>query len=173
MSSVTGEISITLKDGVTGPAKKINQTLTDMETKSKNAFNSMSNSSKAAGGSVQRTAAQMNNSTAANLGMATSVASVGASMVSLEASMTNVPKRLKAIEMAEVAMARVQDTVSSKQVRLKKQEMALTKARESGKKSAEEIAIVEERITQTHPTCLLYTSPSPRDRQKSRMPSSA
>ena len=27
--------------------------------------------------------------------------------------------------------------------------------------------------TQTHPTCLLYTSPSPRDRQKSRMPSSA
>ena len=27
--------------------------------------------------------------------------------------------------------------------------------------------------SQTHPTCLLYTSPSPRDRQKSRMPSSA
>ena len=25
----------------------------------------------------------------------------------------------------------------------------------------------------THHTCLLYTSPSPRDRQKSRMPSSA
>ena len=24
-----------------------------------------------------------------------------------------------------------------------------------------------------HPSCLLYTSPSPRDRQKSRMPSSA
>ena len=28
-------------------------------------------------------------------------------------------------------------------------------------------------LPQTHPTCLLYTSPSPRDRQKSRMPSSA
>ena len=27
--------------------------------------------------------------------------------------------------------------------------------------------------TQTKHTCLLYTSPSPRDRQKSRMPSSA
>ena len=25
----------------------------------------------------------------------------------------------------------------------------------------------------SHPSCLLYTSPSPRDRQKSRMPSSA
>ena len=28
-------------------------------------------------------------------------------------------------------------------------------------------------IPQTHPTCLLYTSPSPRDRTRSRMPSSA
>ena len=28
-------------------------------------------------------------------------------------------------------------------------------------------------IKQLHKTCLLYTSPSPRDRQKSRMPSSA
>ena len=27
--------------------------------------------------------------------------------------------------------------------------------------------------SQTHPTCLLYTSPSPRDRTRSRMPSSA
>ena len=27
--------------------------------------------------------------------------------------------------------------------------------------------------TKEYPTCLLYTSPSPRDRQKSRMPSSA
>ena len=27
--------------------------------------------------------------------------------------------------------------------------------------------------TDNHPVCLLYTSPSPRDRQKSRMPSSA
>ena len=32
----------------------------------------------------------------------------------------------------------------------------------------------EHPIVRTHPeTCLLYTSPSPRDRQKSRMPSSA
>ena len=30
----------------------------------------------------------------------------------------------------------------------------------------------EKALTVTH-TCLLYTSPSPRDRQKSRMPSSA
>ena len=33
---------------------------------------------------------------------------------------------------------------------------------------------LEEKLKQSQPTsCLLYTSPSPRDRQKSRMPSSA
>ena len=39
--------------------------------------------------------------------------------------------------------------------------------------SPKEIELLEEAPDQTHPTCLLYTSPSPRDRQKSRMPSSA
>ena len=34
MSNVRGEVSITLRDGVSGPAKQINQTLTTMETKS-------------------------------------------------------------------------------------------------------------------------------------------
>ena len=123
MSAVQGEIRINLKDGVSGPARQINQTLTTMETKSKTAFQGMTQSSQAAGNSVKQTAAQTNASTGASLGMATGIASVGASMVSLETSMTNVPKGLKAIEQAEVAMARVQDTVSSKQLRLKKQEM--------------------------------------------------
>ena len=31
----------------------------------------------------------------------------------------------------------------------------------------------EEKLNEFNQTCLLYTSPSPRDRQKSRMPSSA
>ena len=35
------------------------------------------------------------------------------------------------------------------------------------------IEIVEECVFTNPNTCLLYTSPSPRDRQKSRMPSSA
>ena len=41
--------------------------------------------------------------------------------------------------------------------------------------SAEELAsdAVEEAEATGDVTCLLYTSPSPRDRQKSRMPSSA
>ena len=42
---------------------------------------------------------------------------------------------------------------------------------------ATEMGAMQERITSTNKgsitSCLLYTSPSPRDRQKSRMPSSA
>ena len=34
-------------------------------------------------------------------------------------------------------------------------------------------AITKEKVANNLTTCLLYTSPSPRDRQKSRMPSSA
>ena len=33
--------------------------------------------------------------------------------------------------------------------------------------------LVQEAYTKAYSSCLLYTSPSPRDRQKSRMPSSA
>ena len=33
--------------------------------------------------------------------------------------------------------------------------------------------VLEDGLDRLHDTCLLYTSPSPRDRQKSRMPSSA
>ena len=40
------------------------------------------------------------------------------------------------------------------------------------KLSNKEAAIDDADVTR-HRTCLLYTSPSPRDRQKSRMPSSA
>ena len=35
------------------------------------------------------------------------------------------------------------------------------------------IALIWAGLTEIDRTCLLYTSPSPRDRQKSRMPSSA
>ena len=34
-------------------------------------------------------------------------------------------------------------------------------------------SVVKEELSSQDRTCLLYTSPSPRDRQKSRMPSSA
>ena len=45
---------------------------------------------------------------------------------------------------------------------------AIEKIAEVNNNVSRMLAVHEERIT-----CLLYTSPSPRDRQKSRMPSSA
>ena len=41
------------------------------------------------------------------------------------------------------------------------------------KEEVEEIIILTDKIEEEYSVCLLYTSPSPRDRQKSRMPSSA
>ena len=55
------------------------------------------------------------------------------------------------------------------------EEVVLAKAIELGEQLIEAPGkgIVSLREWTTHDTCLLYTSPSPRDRQKSRMPSSA
>ena len=47
---------------------------------------------------------------------------------------------------------------------------AAVEARESGLRVA---IICKSLFGKAHTVCLLYTSPSPRDRQKSRMPSSA
>ena len=41
------------------------------------------------------------------------------------------------------------------------------------KKACEAVGIISREYALPADTCLLYTSPSPRDRQKSRMPSSA
>ena len=42
-----------------------------------------------------------------------------------------------------------------------------------GLRSHDDEDIEPQRVALVNPICLLYTSPSPRDRQKSRMPSSA
>ena len=43
----------------------------------------------------------------------------------------------------------------------------------NGSLSPDELAALEEEVKQNPTICLLYTSPSPRDRTRSRMPSSA
>ena len=50
---------------------------------------------------------------------------------------------------------------------------AFSSTEEKSKASAAELGIDDSRAYATYKDCLLYTSPSPRDRQKSRMPSSA
>ena len=51
-------------------------------------------------------------------------------------------------------------------------QIKLDSAAENGEKSAKRVNSLRNKIDEVL-GCLLYTSPSPRDRQKSRMPSSA
>ena len=62
------------------------------------------------------------------------------------------------------------DTFVTKKQTSERQKAHLKKAREIAKQR--QIKPKNEEINDNH-SCLLYTSPSPRDRQKSRMPSSA
>ena len=118
-------------------------------TTSQTAFRQMSVSSQAATAQVKANAAQLNAARIQTIGMASGVATMGASFVALETSISNIPKRLNAIEKAEVGLARAQDLVANKNTALKKLELSLTKAREKGKKSAIEISLIEEKITNT------------------------
>ena len=54
---------------------------------------------------------------------------------------------------------------------LKEAKLAISKFSEN-EKNPEKIKALKE-VSKAEASCLLYTSPSPRDRQKSRMPSSA
>ena len=56
---------------------------------------------------------------------------------------------------------------------LRKDELAIKKAANRYEEIVKETGELKQQTPNTPNTCLLYTSPSPRDRQKSRMPSSA
>ena len=157
MSAITSNVTVKLEDGVSGPARTMGSSMSQLEQKSKQSFGAMTQSAQRAQGQVKRTAAEMNAARTASIGMAGGIAGLGASFVALETTMTNIPKRLKAIEQAEVAMARVQDTVATKNLALKKMEVQLQKAREGGKKTNEEIALIEEKMAVTRQQLTTYT----------------
>ena len=99
--------------------------------------------------SVKRTAAEINATRTATLGMAGSIAGLAASFVGLEASISNIPKRINAIKKAEVGLQRAQDLLATQQLTLKRIDAQLEKARKTGKKSTEELALIEEKRTIT------------------------
>ena len=66
-----------------------------------------------------------------------------------------------------------EEQTTEEQVEEQKELIRQLKLKVDGKEEVMDLPFeVDEKQYQTHP-CLLYTSPSPRDRQKSRMPSSA
>ena len=168
-AQVKGVVEVELRaDRFTNPARQVGRELDTMGKKGQTAMTTMSTSSRMATGDlramgtagatafnqmgagaasaglhVKKTAAEINAARTATLGMAGSVAGLAASFVGLETSITNIPKRLKAIDQAEVALARAQDLVDNKTLALQRTQFKLNKARESGKKTAEEINLLE------------------------------
>lgn len=156
--SVRGDVEINLKDGVSAKSKNINSSLSQIEQKSKSAFNTMATSSQTAATQLKATTVQMNQTRIQSIGLATSIAGMGASFVALETTMTNIPKRLKAIEQAEVSLQRVKDTVAIKTVTLDRLELQLQKARDKGNKTAAEMKILEDKIGVTKQQLSTYTA---------------
>jgi len=155
---IEDSIRITLRDDVSNKARQIGTALTGMESKSRTAFSGMERSADRATQSINRTSTAVRNSGAQMLSTVTGIAGVGASFVSLEASMTNIPKRAKAIEMAQVAMARVQDTVAAKNLRLEKLKLRYSKLLAKEKVDNQEIRILEEQMAVTKQQLATYTA---------------
>ena len=158
MSAITSNVTVKLTDGVSAPARQMGGAMNAMGAGAQRSFGSMTEASRRAEVQVKRTAAEMNAAKLSSISMATSIAGLGTSFVALETTMTNIPKRLKAIEGAEVAMARVQDTVATKNLALRKMEVQLKKAREGGKKTAEEIQLIEDKMGVTRQQLETYTA---------------
>ena len=158
MSAITSNVTVKLTDGVSAPARQMGGAMNAMGAGAQRSFGSMTEASRRAEVQVKRTAAEMNAAKLSSISMATSIAGLGTSFVALETTMTNIPKRLKAIEGAEVAMARVQDTVATKNLALRKMEVQLRKAREGGKKTAEEIQLIEDKMGVTRQQLETYTA---------------
>ena len=175
MSAARGVVEIELKaDRFTGPArqaqndfqqlenrgtrslKSIEQSsrqassgLQGMGTQGTAAMNNLNAATKRTSASMQQTAASLNASRVATIGMTGSIAGMAASFVSLETSLTNMPKRLNAITKAEVNLARGEDLVANKTLRLKALTIRLEKDRAKGKKTAEEMAVTEQKLINT------------------------
>ena len=144
-----GEAGRRTLDNISQKSGQATGSMATMGTRGSQAFNQVGVAAQNASAKVTQTAAAMNASRAASVGMAGSLVGLGASFVSLETSLTNMPKRLNAIEKAEINMARTKDLVANKTARLEGLEIKLDKARAKGNKTAAEIALMEQKVINT------------------------
>ena len=99
-------------------------------------MNTMSTSAGKAAGSTGRFNAQ-------TVGTAASIGTMGAGLVSLEASMSNYDKAAQKVEKAEQGMQKTRDLLQTNTIGLERAELKYTKALASGKKTEEELALLE------------------------------
>ena len=95
------------------------------------------------GASAGKAAGTTGRFNAQTIGTAASIGTMGAGLVSLEASMSNYDKAAQKVEKAEQGLQKTRDLMLTSTLGLDRAEIKLTKAKASGKKTAEEIAVLE------------------------------
>ena len=137
--------------------RQIGQAATQMGSQGQAGFNQIGQAATATQPIIRQTAVEMNNARMATLGMVSSVAGLGTGFVTLETTMTNIPKRLNAIAKAESLVETQQVSLQRQNTSLQRLELQLEKMRTEGKKTAEEVAIQERKIIDTRANIELYT----------------
>ncbi|MCY4489982.1 MAG: hypothetical protein OXC46_00790 [Thaumarchaeota archaeon] len=99
-------------------------------------MNTMGASAGKAAGSTGRFNAQ-------TVGTAASIGTMGAGLVSLEASMSNYDKAAQKVEKAEQGMQKTRDLLQTNTIGLERAELKYEKALASGKKTEEELSLLE------------------------------
>ena len=84
--------------------RQIGQAATQTGQQGQQGFNQLGQAATAAKAPIQQTAVQINNANIATLGLASSVAGIATGFVAWETTLTNIPKRIKAIDQAEVGL---------------------------------------------------------------------
>ena len=137
--------------------RQIGQAATEMGQRGQQGFQQMGQAATAVQPVIRQTAADINNARTATLGMVSSLAGITTGIVAFETTMTNVPKRLNAIAKAESLVETQQVALARQNTSLQKQTKALTEMRISGKKSAEDIALQEQKVANIRANLNLYT----------------
>ena len=129
---------------------KINQ-VTQSSERARHAMQGMGQSANVASNNMQRINTSTTQATQAtgrfnanSIGTAASIGTMGAGLVSLEASMSNYAKATYKVEKAELGVQKARDTLQKSQTMLLNAENMLEKARKSGTKTASEMQYYEE-----------------------------
>ena len=155
--SSSSNVSRTSVSAVGTAAKGTGDQFVAMGAMGRSAFVSVGQSAQATSVQMRALSAEAMAGRTAMYGMMGSVAGLGASFVGLEMSMSNIPKRLNAIAKTESLVETQQVALARQTTALEKQIMSLNKGRESGKKTAQELALMEQTIADTRANITLYT----------------
>lgn len=129
--------------------KNVEQSFDQIKNKGQQAMNGVKGSTAGASAEMQKFIAQQNQAKASTIATAASIGGLSASFVGLYTSVSNLNKGLINIQRAEVAVARAHDLIDSKTVSLNRLEQQKQKIQESGIATAEQTALIDQKIALT------------------------